>query len=136
MTNKITARKNKSPERLHERIRRLRLEQNYRLNIMAEILGVSPSFLAQAEAGQKRLADKKLRKFAKIVGVDQEDLLDVDIKVPTEALQKKVDADPYFMKLLWLLLRTRRPTQRIIQYVNKDIRENEVQERMSKARQK
>jgi transcriptional regulator with XRE-family HTH domain len=115
-------------ERLGTVMRRLREEQGYKLKEMAVALGIADSYLWRCEDGAQRLSNIRLRKFAKLVGVDEEDLLSSDIKVPTKELQLKVDSDPHFMRLLRVLLKTKQPTKKIIAFVTREIIERPISE--------
>lgn len=120
MTSKPKTKDKKKRERLNERLKRIRTEQGYTLTEMALALDISLSFLNQIESGSKLLPAKKMRKFCEVTGYAQEDLLEVDVRLPAEELQDKIDRDPYFMKLLRILIKTRQPTRKIIRFITKE----------------
>ena len=88
--------------KVHEYIKKLRIQGGYSQDEMADLMGIERSTYSNFELGKTNLFSRNLAKFARVIGKDEEDILlgeprlrgylsESDVADRLDALYEKVD---------------------------------------------
>ncbi|MBQ1682692.1 MAG: helix-turn-helix transcriptional regulator [Bacteroidales bacterium] len=61
--------------KVHEYIKKLRIQGGYSQDEMADLMGIERSTYSNFELGKTNLFSRNLAKFARVIGKDEEDIL-------------------------------------------------------------